>query len=206
VLAAAQTPAQAAPSVRVSVQVPAQATPTIGVDGVPPIQADVVVPPAPGTAAPAPVATHGIATSRPAGTAATKKRADTTRPRAAPPPRTVASPFLHPGIGASIAGRGSAAAAASAAQSSSHVSTRRETPRARTPELPLPFGPTGPALPDSGAASPGGQGSGAGAPLLVLLAVLGGLTVFGIPILLRKVLWSDLWMPRLVALPPWRPG
>jgi hypothetical protein len=89
-----------------------------------------------------------------------------------------------------------------------HPQAAKRLPR-RTPApaSSIPPRPTAPGLPDPGAsASSGGPGSGAGAPLLVLLAVIGGSAAFGIRHLLRKVLWSDLWVPRPVALAPWRPG
>jgi hypothetical protein len=73
------------------------------------------------------------------------------------------------------------------------------------PAPPRPFFPSAPGLPSSSTSPSGAQSAGQGAPLMFLLVTLGGLAVFGIP-LLRRVFWSDRRMQGLVADLPWRPG
>jgi hypothetical protein len=77
--------------------------------------------------------------------------------------------------------------------------TRSAAPNPLPPSLPAP------AAPGTGA-SAAGQGGGVGGLVLTGFAALAALIVLGIPLLLRKVYWSDLRMPRRFAALPWRPG
>jgi hypothetical protein len=83
--------------------------------------------------------------------------------------------------------------------------SRPKRPAARPAPRPLlPLAPPAPGAPGASATGQGsGQGGGFPAPLSAALA---GFVLLAISLVLRRVVWSALSMPRRVALPPWRPG
>jgi len=105
-------------------------------------------------------------------------------------------------------GTGSEGSSASPVELPRISETRRATSRPKQPAAPKPRPrlPLAPRAPGDPGALAGGQGGGQGTSPAPVSAALAGFFLVAILLLLRRVVWSAMPMPRRVALPPWRPG
>jgi hypothetical protein len=156
----------------------------------------------------APIVTIDSAPSETARVAgfAKPQRVSQHRPRAQPQARgrsTVPRAQLPLKAGTGIEG-GSASPAELPRISETHRAVSR--PKQHAAPAPRPQLPSAPRAPGDPGALLGGQGGGQGTSPTPLPAALAGFFLVAILLLLRRVVWSAMPVPRRVALPPWRPG
>jgi hypothetical protein len=157
-----------------------------------------------------PIVTVDTAPAAPVAGLTPKTEVSQHRSRAQPQARGRSTvPRLQLRLKAGTGSEGSSASPVELPRVSETVSeTRRTTSRPKQPAAPKPRPrlPLAPRAPGDPGALAGGQGGGQGTSPAPLSAALAGFFLVAILLLLRRVVWSTMPMPRRVALPPWRPG